>query len=244
MIPGNVRSINDSNNNNNNAPNCKEYIQKAWEKLPLYIRIMIILSLSLYLLSFLAQPLIIALVNIPHNTVYKFRFWTLYTSIYVNLSIFNIVFAFMSWIPSAIVQENQSGTIKYMFNIFMHSSLIQILYTILAIMMTLKDPSSGLWPLLMAEITLNSCENPERDVMMMFIPYPFKAKYYPWALLGFFAVMNQFNIQYDTVIGILYGYLYFYYLKNYLVISDNFLTKVDNCIPFKYLKRFTGKYFK
>jgi len=76
--------------------------------------------------------------------------------------------------------------------------------------------------------------------MMMFIPYPIRAKYYPWALIGFFTVINGFQLQFDAFIGIVYGYLYFYYLSSYLVIPDRFLLKADECFPFKYLKRFKG----
>jgi hypothetical protein len=93
----------------------------------------------------------------------------------------------------------------------------------------------------MAEITLVCCQDPERPMMMMFLPCAIKAKYYPWALIGFFSLLNGFqSFQYDAVIGIIYGYAYFHYLNRYMAISDNFGARVDAWFPFRYLKTFTG----
>ena len=249
MFPGNIRSINDNSPNTNNGPNCREYLQQAWDKVPLFVRIVIILSVVLYLFSFfefLQANLLLYLINIPSSTVYKFYVWSIFTSVFINLSILNLLFAMISWVPSSIQQEQKVGTIKYMLNFLMHSISIELLYVIISMILfkifpTMSNtPSSGLWPLLMAEITLSCCSDPEKPVVMMFIPYPFKAKYYPWALTGFFALINGFQIQYDAIIGIIYAYFYFFYLKNYLSISDSLIALIDNLFPFKYLKNLKG----
>jgi len=251
MFPGNIRSFNDSSGNNNPGPSCKEYVQKLWEKIPLFVRIVFIVSTVLYILSwvsFIDSYVIYYLLNTPAFTIYSFHIFSIFTTVFVNTNIFNIFFAFISWVPSAIQQEQQSGTIKYMLNFIIHSSIIQVLYVLIAFLLIcvfpsmFTTPSSGLWPLLMAEITVSCCADPERPVMMMFIPYPFKAKYYPWALIGFFSLLNGFqSFQFDAVIGIIYGYAYSYYLKNYITISDNIVNKIENIFPFKYMKTLTGK---
>src|SRR5689334_23103228 len=133
MYPGNVRGLNNTGNNNpgGQQPGCKEYIQKFWDTVPLFVRIVIIVSLVMYILSF--TSFVIPLLNIPQNTIFSFFIWSVVTSVLVNISIFNILFAFMSWVPSAIQQETSSGTIKYLFNFFLHSTLIQILYVFFAV---------------------------------------------------------------------------------------------------------------
>jgi hypothetical protein len=62
---------------------------------------------------------------------------------------------------------------------------------------------------------------------MLFMPFMIKAKYYPWALFGFFMLLNM-SIQFDILSGILYGYIFFYYLKDKLQFSDEFIIKVEN----------------
>jgi len=250
MFPGNIRSLNENSGSNNSGPGCKEYIQGMWQKIPLFVRIVLITSITIYLFTFipsLTNYFVYYLLNIPALTIYKLHIFSVFTTVFVNISIFTLLFALISWVPSAIVQEQQSGTIKYMINFLMHSTIIQVLYVFISFLLVsaissmLTTPSSGLWPLLMAEITVSCCADPEKPVVMMFIPYPFKAKYYPWALIGFFSLLNGFqSFQFDAVIGIIYGYSYSYYLKNYFIIPDNFVNRVDNWFPFKYLKTLTG----
>ena len=91
----------------------------------------------------------------------------------------------------------------------------------------LMMPSSGLWPMLLAEITILCLTNPQKQLMMMFIPFTIPAKYYPWALFGFFTLINV-SIQFDILAGILYGYLFFFYLKDKLEFSDEFINRAEN----------------
>jgi len=243
-----VRGLNNNSGNNPNGRGemgCADYVRAWWEKNPLFVRIVIILSAILWVASF--TKLVIPLINIPKNTILHFFVWSVVTSVLVNTSIINVLFAFLSWVPSATIQETHSGTIKYMLNFFLHSTIIQITYCAVAVLSWLtvtpalmSMPSTGLWPLVMAEITLNCCLNPEKQYMMMCLPWPIQAKYYPWALVAFFTVINMFQPQFDVIVGVIYGYLYFYYLSSYLVISDNFCAKVSECFPFKYLKGMTG----
>src|SRR5258708_1928939 len=115
MYP-NVRGTGDLNNNNNNQPGCKKMVQKFFESFPLFVKFIFVYSISIYLLSFISFFLMIFyyMLNVPFLTVMKLHLWRILTSVYINLSIFNLLFAFMSWLPSSMVQENQSGTTKYM----------------------------------------------------------------------------------------------------------------------------------
>ena len=97
MNPGNIRSINDNpnnNNNNNGPPDCKEYLKNAWQKVPLYVRIVIITSLFLFMLSFIFEEFIIALMNRPTKTIFNLYLWSIITTVFVNKSIINLLFAF------------------------------------------------------------------------------------------------------------------------------------------------------
>jgi len=226
-------SSNQNQNSGNNQQSFKDKVKIWWAQVPLFVRFIMITTVTFYILSWFVGFITKALTNLPALIIYYFQIWRLFTSVFVTLSIFNVLFAFMSWVPDAIRLENSVGTIKYMCTFFMHSLIIQLLYVILCLILSvfsdqfLVMPSSGLWPLIMAEITILCLTNPQNNLMMMFLPCLIPAKYYPWALFAFFSVLNM-NLQFDILAGILYGYLFHHYLKTKIKISDEFTNKIEN----------------
>ena len=98
-------------------------------------------------------------------------------------------------------------------------------------------PSSGLWPMILAEITILCLSNPQGQLRMLFIPCMIPSKFYPWALFGFFTLLNM-NVQFDILAGILYGYLFFYFLKNKIQFSDEFINRAENWPIFNKISKF------
>lgn len=224
---------NQNQNSGNNQQSFQDKVKMWWAQVPLFVRFIMISTITFYILSWFVGAFTKALTNLPALVIYKFQIWRLITSVFVTLSIFNVLFAFLAWIPDAIRLENSTGTMKYMCTFFMHSLIIQLLYVILTFVLSvfsnqfLVMPSSGLWPLIMAEITILCLNNPQNQLMMMFLPCLIPAKYYPWALFAFFSVLNM-NLQFDILAGILYGYLFHHYLKTKIQISDEFVNKMEN----------------
>jgi membrane associated rhomboid family serine protease len=221
-----------SNNNNNYFQTCKDTIKQYWSGVPFFARFIIIITLTLYILSWFTT-FMLNFANIPLYTIYKFHLWRLITSVFMTLSIINIIFAFIAWLPDALKLEKSTGTVRYFLNFMINSILIQIMYTIIIFIISLfyKNillmPSSGLWPMILAEITILCLSNPQGQLQMMFIPCMIPSKFYPWALFGFFTILNM-NVQLDILAGILYGYLFFYYLKNKIQFSDEFISRAEN----------------
>jgi len=129
----------------------------------------------------------------------------------------------------------------------MNSIMIQIIFIAICYLLSLvfpkitSFPSAGLWPLALCEITILCLANPESPLSMFMIPCPIKAKYYPWALFGFFTLLSGFSvIQFDILAGIIYGHLFFFYLKDKIQFSDTCFNKCqENCV-FNKLKGFSG----
>ena len=232
------RTLADLNSNpDGNNKSCKEKIVDYWNSIPLMIKIVISSTVIFYVLSYVLADFVILLVNIPEYTIYKFRLWTVITTVFITLSLLNIVFAFISWVPSGINDERENGTSAFCINFFMHSILIQIFFTLISFLLGLKSPSTGLWPLIMAEITIKCMKDPDAQMMFFFLPWPIRALYYPWVLVGFFFLLNMGNgIQIDFIIAILYGYLFHFVLKKKLELSITFIQKVEDSFPLKYLK--------
>ena len=100
--------------------------------------------------------------------------------------------------------------------------------------------NEGLWPILLCDLTLLCLSNPLEPMRFFFFPCVIKAKYYPFVLFLIFTILSGFHIDFEILIGIGYGFLYHYYLKNKLNISNNFAMKIGNSILFKWMKNKKG----
>jgi hypothetical protein len=100
--------------------------------------------------------------------------------------------------------------------------------------------NNGLWPLIMAELTLLCMTNPEIPMRVFFFPCEVKAKYYPIVLFFLFMLFNGMQIDFPVLSGILYGFLYHYFLKNKLQISDQYIQKLEKSFLFKWMVKMKG----
>lgn len=232
--------------NNNSSGEDKPFVEKIkdfWNSIPLMVKSIIVITLVIYTLSWFVSLGI--LVNFPALTIFNFRIWTLATSCLATLNILNILFAFISWVPSGINDEKEQGSVAYFFYFFMHTIIIQIFFTLTVFLISLiyapilQYPSAGLWPFIIGELSIRCIKEPDAQMMFFFFPWPIRALYYPWILIGFFTLLN-FHIQFDLVVAIVYGYLYHYKLGKYMELSISFIQKMEDCFPFKYIKNFSG----
>lgn len=243
-----IRGLGNMNNNSggegNQGPSFYQQAQDYIKSIPLITKIIAGATIVFYLLSWFSflGSFVTFFQSVPYNTIFRFRLWTLATTIVITPSILNIIFAFMAWLPRAFMNEKELGSANFLLNVLSRTVIIQIMFTLLMFVFyvfagdaALKVPSMGLWPLILADITISCTEEPDREVMFFFIPYPIKAKYYPWVLIGFFTLLN-FNIQFDILCGVGFGYLFTYKLKDKLNISSQFVQKVENSFIFKYAK--------
>lgn len=100
--------------------------------------------------------------------------------------------------------------------------------------------NSGLWGIVMCEMTLLCVSNPESPMKLLLIPYTVKAKIYPIILVLMFILVNYLEIDVEVISGVIYGFIYFYYLKTKLQISDTFVQKLETNNGFKWLSNFKG----
>jgi membrane associated rhomboid family serine protease len=243
----NINSFNNYNSGNNPQASTGDRIKAAWASVPIFVKLVITLTIVLYILSWPFENFINLFINIPYKTILRFNVWRVFTSVFVTLNLLNILFAFLSWIPDAIRLENTIGTVKYGMNFMINATLINVFFIAFMFVLAalfgkgaIEVKSAGLWPLIMAELTLLSLANPENPVALFFLPCQFPAKYYPWALLAFFTIMNPQSFQFDILCGILYGYLYFYYLRNYLTLTNETANNWEKKFIFKFLMKFNG----
>ncbi len=92
----------------------------------------------------------------------------------------------------------------------------------------------------MCEMTLLCITNPESPMKLMILPFTVKAKIYPIILILIYILINFIRIDVDIISGFIYGFIYFYFLKTKLQISDIFVQNLENTDFFKSLSHIKG----
>lgn len=255
MNPPVIHSINNNNSNGMPQIDLATKIKMWWNSIPLFVKFIMSSTSIFYLLNLFIAYISFYLANIPFFTIFKIQIWRLVTNAFITTSLLNIIFAFLSWIKDACALENAMGTLKYMIIFFINSIFIQIIYSLMILLVYLitkekgilyinvgmgQVENNGLWPIIMAELTLLCMTNPEIPMRVFFFPCEVKAKFYPLVLFFLFMLLNGMKIDFGVLSGILYGFLYHYLLRNRLQISDQFIQKLEMSFLFKWMVKFNG----
>ncbi len=241
--------------NNNIFTDFKNFLYRIIDSMPLFIKIVVFSTIILYILNLFIPYIAFYLSDIPYFTIFYVQIWRLITTSFITTNILSIIFSLIFWFKDAVKVEKEIGTIKYMLIFFMNSFFIQVLYCLLMLLISLIIQNSillklkisqrgvrneGLWPILLCDLTLLCLSNPEENMKIFFFPCIIKAKYYPLLLFLVFTILSGFNIDFENLCGIGFGFLYHFYLKNRLGITNNFAMKVENCFLFKWMKNRKG----
>ena len=246
------------NNSNNNNPNphytLNDRIMNIYNSIPLFVFCTICITIFFYLIDLIIFSISFYLSNLALYTIFHFQIWRLITTSFMTTSVLNILFAMISWVKDASSLENKLGTIKYMLIFFMNTFFIQIIYCLILLIAYIisrnknililnyyngKVENSGLWPIIMAELTLLCMSNPESLMRLFFFPCEIKAKFYPFILFTIFLILN-FQIDFGVLSRIIYGLLYHFFFRKHLQISNKFVEIIEK----SFIGSFLGKFKK
>ena len=229
-------------NNINNIPN-KSYCARLCEVIPLFIKLIVLITITLYIINRFSFNLSLYISNIPFYTIYKYQIWRLFSTSLMNTGIINIALSLVLWIKLGAILEDSTGTILYLFIFMINSTLIQIIYTILIFIISLiiKNKNilllkldnknivtnSGIWPYIISELTLLSLSNPNQIIKLFFFP-DIKAKFYPIIVFIIFALLNNLIIDLEVFCGILYSFLYHFCIKSKLNFSKKCIKNLED----------------
>ena len=226
-------------------------LSKIWYNIPLFIKCYFIITIVLYILNLKLTFISYFFINVPAYTILKFQIWRLITSVFITTNIFQIILAFFVWVKYASLLETSLGTIKYTLIFLLNTFCIQVFNIVIYSFFSLLNhktfnseikskKNSGLWGIVMCEMTLLCVSNPESPMKLLLIPYTVKAKIYPIILVLMFILVNYLEIDVEIISGVIYGFIYFYYLKTKLQISDTFVQKLEVNPALKWLSNFKG----
>ena len=245
-------------NDFNGSQICKDWrdgLNSIIDSMPFFIRIVVFSTLIFFIINLFTPYIAFYLADIPYFTIFRLQLWRLFTTPFITTGLISIVFSLLFWFRHAVKLEQEKGTVKYMLNFFMNSFFIQIMYCLLMLIISLIIQNQimlrmkltmrgvrneGLWPILMCDLTLVCLSNPEANMRFFFFPCNIKAKYYPLFLFGVFTLLSNFNIDFEILCGIAFGFLYHYYLNRKIQISNAFALKVENSFLCKWMRSKKG----
>ena len=179
--------------------------------------------------------------NVPYYSIGYFQIWRFITGNLITSGLFSLIFALIFWVSDGKTVEKMEGSAKYLIYFLIHSTIIQIIYALIYYFLGDKTKpeknyihSTGLWIYIIGEVTINCLISPENKIDLPFIPYAIKSKYFPIIILLVFFIFGGFDLGMFIAVG--YGFIYSFFLYNYLIISDESIINFEQ----KYLKYFFG----
>lgn len=223
-----------------------EKIFKIWSNIPFFMKFFLLTTLIFYILNLFIKRVSFYYSNIPYYTIYYFQIWRLITTVFISTNLFKLFLGLLCWVKYGSSLESSIGTVKYMIIFFSNTLFIQLLYCLLkyCIMCLFhkeydylldkvsyrRANNNSLIGNIMCELTLLCLSNPESPNKLLLIPFTIKAKYYPILLIGIFIIVDSFKIDLEMICGNIYAYIYFYFLKSFLKISDSLAEKIEENI--------------
>lgn len=130
--------------------------------------------------------------------------------------------------------EKERSTVSYALMFFWQSSMIQLTYLILSLLIglfygpALETISVGIWPLYLWLITQDAVRNPNQGQSVCFFPFQIKAIYCPFIWLTIFTLtqgINSLPMYAGFIIGLLDGFD----VLNFTYPSIRCIHNVENC---------------
>ena len=249
------QSLNNDFNGSQMFTDCKNWIKSFYDSLPFFVRWVIILNILFFIINLFTPYISFYLADIPYYTIFYGQIWRLFTTSFITTGIFSLILGIYIFNKYANQREKDIGTVKYLLYFFRNCFFIQAIYCVVFLIFSLiirnynilklkimrgSVSNEGLWPILIFEITSMCLENPEREMTLFLFPCPIKAKYYPLALICLLTILSGFNINFELLSAIAFGFLCHYYIKNKIEISNIFAIKMEKSFLFKWMKNKNG----
>ena len=250
-----INNQNNSLNSGNCCKDCKEFLTGILNSMPFFVKIVVCSTVILYLINLIIPFVAYFFADIPYFTVYYLQIWRIFTTPFITTGLFSVIFSIYFWYEKASKLEKEIGTIKYILIFFMNTICIQIMFCALMLLLALiirnKAPlmmklsragvrNEGIWPILLCDITLLCLSNPNETMQFRFFPCTIRAKYYPLVLFLIFTIISGFQIDFENMCGIGFGFLYHYFLRNRLKISNNCAERLGNSCLCRWMKTKKG----
>ena len=136
-----------------------------WDRMGLFSRFILFSTLLLYLVGLAYPEVGLALYCSPAIIATKYQVWRLITGNFTHFKFWYYFFNVWSYIPHAMKVEQEIGTVKMFQRFLVLGFTVNLIFTLICVIGGFKNAfSTGLWPVLFAEIVIESMQDPEKEV--------------------------------------------------------------------------------
>lgn len=120
--------------------------------------------------------------------------WRLVTGTFVHSDFLGLLFSLISYVPQAVMDEQQLGTVPFALRFFVLSTFINVFYGVFGVALgqlskgILMQPTMGLWPILFCDLVLQCQQNPDMPRGLCCLPIEIPSRWYPLVLIGIFSI--------------------------------------------------------
>ena len=160
------------NNNKSNQGGFSRIIELI-NDIPLFVRFVLITNVILIISNIFTPYISFYLSNIPVLIIKKYQLWRLITTSFITTNLINMILGFIVWTKDAISLEKSLGTIRYIVIFIFNSIFINLISCLLTYLFRKnifditqysyihKVNNSGIWPIIICEMTLLCFNNPD-----------------------------------------------------------------------------------
>ena len=212
---------------------CTQKVKECWSNVPLYSRFVFWTCMFLLLVSLFIGGIAELFVNYPPFTIQGFQIWRLFTAPFVSMRPLSLLFSLCSFISRGMQNERSRGTNRFFIyfwwmSVISQSILVGLFYLIFLTFKREAGVSMALWSLVLADMTIDSIEQPDIARTCCCIPFPIKSKYFPYIFMAICLFVPPLLLAF--VSGYLTGLLYAYGYLGFTEPSDRLVNKVHNLI--------------
>jgi len=171
------------------------------------------------------------LVTAPGPIIYKFQgkyfkhfltvllVWRLFTGLLMHGDLMTLLFAVLSYLPTAMEVERKIGTVPMIWRFWTLGLISNLLFITVCGITGIQQIGMGLWPLLFVDLVIQCMEAPDNAMNLCCLPIQIPAKYYPPVLLLIFTLFMG-GPQICLFAGLIVGYIYHYGFLNRIKLSN------------------------
>lgn len=160
------------------------------KKIPAFVCAVVCVNLLFCLVSLIFAGFVSFFGYNPSKIVNDSEVWRFFTSNMVPLDFLKGIIMLAAYYSTGSITERRMGSVKYSIFFFTNTILLQILYLVITLPLSLLNDRlySPIWGLIMIETILISRKNLDSPVSFLCCPGKIKSSYYPYVvfLFGFF----------------------------------------------------------
>jgi len=154
----------------------------------------------------------IALSCTPRYVVYYFEVYRLILSPFVESQLIPFILGAVMLVTQGPAIEAKYGSLRLALLTLLFTLAINVAYTVFALLASalfgwsslMITPSDGIFPILMAFMSMSLAENPDQPTPLLCFPVRVKAIFLPFVLVGLMSLLS-FQLQVDMLLGALVG---------------------------------------